>query len=173
MLPLAAASCASASGATASCGAAACGRGIAAAALWFTVCASLLACRWYTYIPGTPFFCFCFFFRVATLPHIPIFLLNFGGVACSFFFTSSANTLKSWWEGNSLVLAEGKYFYRNIFSQTLHFYWFSLFSLVCVFFFLFTCPLTWSLLRKTAHILEVLSSRLSVSPPTLSRISKA
>ena len=39
--------------------------------------------------------------------HISISLLNFEGVAC-ILFTSSANTPKTWWEGNLLFLAEGK-----------------------------------------------------------------
>ena len=41
--------------------------------------------------------------------HIPISLLNFGGVACRIFFTPSANSPKSWWEGNLVFYAEGKY----------------------------------------------------------------
>ena len=41
------------------------------------------------------------------LPHIPTSLLIFGGVACRTLFASGANTPKSWWEGNSLFLAEG------------------------------------------------------------------
>ena len=40
--------------------------------------------------------------------HIPISLLNFEGVAYRILFTSSANTPKTWWEGNLLFLAEGK-----------------------------------------------------------------
>ena len=40
--------------------------------------------------------------------HIPIYLLNFEGVDCRILFTSSANTPKTWWEGNLLFLAEGK-----------------------------------------------------------------
>ena len=53
------------------------------------------------------------------LPHIPVSLLNFGGVACRIYITSSANTPKSWWEGNLLFLAEGKQIFRNVYSQTL------------------------------------------------------
>ena len=53
--------------------------------------------------------------------HIPISLLNFEGVACRIFFTSSANTPKSWWEDNLLFYAEGKYIFRNVLSQTLYY----------------------------------------------------
>ena len=49
------------------------------------------------------------------ITHIPISLLNFGGVACRILFTSSANTPTSW-EGNLLFLVEGKYIFRNVFS---------------------------------------------------------
>ena len=54
--------------------------------------------------------------------HIPISLLNFEGVACRIVLTSSANTPKSWWEGNLLYYAEGKQIFRNVLSQTLLFY---------------------------------------------------
>ena len=36
------------------------------------------------------------------------------------FLTSSANTPKSWWEGNLFFLAEGKQIFRNVLSQTLY-----------------------------------------------------
>ena len=96
MLPPAAASCAAFSFA------AACGRGIAAAALWLTVCA-LLGCRCYSYEPGTLFFIYAssMVCRVAAHPYIPpqfrrrclqyFFLplaqthLNLGGKAIHFF----------------------------------------------------------------------------------------
>ena len=56
---------------------------------------------------------------IAALPHILISLLNFGGVVCRISFASSANTPKTWWEGNLLFLAEGEQILRNVFSQTL------------------------------------------------------
>ena len=43
--------------------------------------------------------------------HVPISLLNFEGVACRILFTSSANTLKTWWERNIVFVAEGKQFF--------------------------------------------------------------
>ena len=46
--------------------------------------------------------------RIFVVAHIPISLLNFEGVACRIFFTSSANTPKSSWEGNLLFYSEGK-----------------------------------------------------------------
>ena len=52
--------------------------------------------------------------------HIPISLLNLEGVACRIFFTSIANTPKSWWEDNVLFYAEGKQIFRN-FANTLIF----------------------------------------------------
>ena len=45
---------------------------------------------------------------IAAVPHIPISLNDFGGVACRIPFASRANTPKAWWEGNLLFLGEGK-----------------------------------------------------------------
>ena len=57
---------------------------------------------------------------IAALPHIPISLLNFGGVACRIPFTSSANTPKTWWEGNFLFFSGRKVFFQKpIFAHTL------------------------------------------------------
>ena len=47
-------------------------------------------------------------YEYIVVAHIPISLLNFEGVACRIFFTSSANKPKSWWEGNLFFYAEGK-----------------------------------------------------------------
>ena len=60
--------------------------------------------------------CCCTYIVVA---HIPIYLLNFGGVACRIFFTSisSANSPKSWWEGNLVFYAEGKYIFKTYFRK--------------------------------------------------------
>ena len=49
--------------------------------------------------------CCCTYIVVA---HIPTSLLNFEGVACRILFTSSANTPKTWWEGNLLFFADGE-----------------------------------------------------------------
>ena len=52
--------------------------------------------------------------------HIPISLLNFGGVACRIFFTSSsANSPKSGWEGTLVFYAEGKYIFKNVLSHSI------------------------------------------------------
>ena len=50
-------------------------------------------------------------------PHFPSQFRR--ATPAGFLFTSRANTPKTWWEGNLLVLAEGKYIFRNVFSQTL------------------------------------------------------
>ena len=60
---------------------------------------------WSAYNEYIYYCCCCTYIVVA---HIPISLLNFEGVACRILFTSSANTPKTWWEGNLLFLAEGK-----------------------------------------------------------------
>ena len=62
-------------------------------------------------------YCCCFTYIVVA--PIPISLLNFGGVACRIFFTSSANSPNSWWEGNLMFYPEGKYISKNVLSQTL------------------------------------------------------
>ena len=46
--------------------------------------------------------CCCTYIVVA---HIPISPLNFEGVTCRILFTSSANTPKTWWEGNLLFFS--------------------------------------------------------------------
>ena len=71
-----------------------------------------------TSTPVVQYYCCCCTY-IIVIAHIPISLFNFGGVACRILFTSSANTPKSWWEGNLLFLPEGKYIFRNVFSQTL------------------------------------------------------
>ena len=49
----------------------------------------------------------------------PRFPSKSGGVACRIFFTSTANSPKSWWEGNLVFYAEGRYIFKNVLSQTL------------------------------------------------------
>ena len=68
--------------------------------------------------------------------HIPVSLLNCGGVACRILFTSIANSPKSWWEGNLVFYAEGRYIFKNVLSQILYlFLCVAFFSLsVCAFF---------------------------------------
>ena len=52
--------------------------------------------------------------------HIPISLLNFGGAACRIFFTFSANSPKSWWEGHLVFLCGRQvHFLKRTFTNTL------------------------------------------------------
>ena len=66
--------------------------------------------------------CCCTYIVVA---HIPISLLSFEGVSCRILFTSSANTPKTYWEGNLLYLAEGKFL--ETYFRTLIIFCFCLF----------------------------------------------
>ena len=94
-----------------------CGRGMAVAALRSTLPPTLLlGCRCYSH---AVLFCFSLFRRFAALPHIPTALLNFGGVACRTWCTSSANSPRSSREEDSLFLGEGKWIAEDTFSQTL------------------------------------------------------
>ena len=60
--------------------------------------------------------CCCTYIVVA---HTPVSLPYSGGVACRTFLTSIANSPKSWWEGNLVFCAEGRYIFKNVLSQTL------------------------------------------------------
>ena len=54
---------------------------------------------------------------VFVVAHIPISLLNFGGVACRIFFTSSANSPKSWWEGKLVFMWKASTFLKTYFRK--------------------------------------------------------